>query len=474
MTHADLDAMVWDFRLAMTLHRVADARHALDQALSLAQLHGAAAGTRFSLALDAATLAQFTGDLRGAHRYAQQMPACCADDALHRYWSNCYAVRQATLRGLPDEAAGAAHALLDAAAAPQVDPARRAGALSELASWAMHMGRWQEAAMLYERGCESLERLGTHPEWVADWLVDLARIQFAMARLQDERALGALQQAGPVSQAVMRSLRHQALQTLQSAHAQQAPAWADGLLARSALAMAQLGEADEAPAHQARDSFTQLTIAYETHRLILPFVWSSCELARLRAAEGDSAQALAALGQARRRLPADGFDAAHEQLDFTEHLVMRRQGNGMRGLLAYQRYAQRVMRRESRVPAAWRDGSLVDLARRLSGSPQRRVPARAETAAAHQPAATAANAHLRELLTLAERSVMHQLCQDARLTNREIATALGIAPTTVRNHLSAIFRKLGAHSREEALARWGGNDGDGHAGLALKGAVLMA
>jgi len=37
------------------------------------------------------------------------------------------------------------------------------------------------------------------------------------------------------------------------------------------------------------------------------------------------------------------------------------------------------------------------------------------------------------------------------LPNPQIAEALHIAPGTVRNHLSAIYRKLGVHSRHEAI-----------------------
>jgi two-component system response regulator DesR len=37
------------------------------------------------------------------------------------------------------------------------------------------------------------------------------------------------------------------------------------------------------------------------------------------------------------------------------------------------------------------------------------------------------------------------------LPNPQIAKALHISPGTVRNHLSAIYRKLGVHSRHEAL-----------------------
>jgi two-component system response regulator DesR len=46
-----------------------------------------------------------------------------------------------------------------------------------------------------------------------------------------------------------------------------------------------------------------------------------------------------------------------------------------------------------------------------------------------------------EILSLANRG----------LPNPQIAQALHIAPGTVRNHLSAIYRKLGVHNRHEAL-----------------------
>lgn len=46
-----------------------------------------------------------------------------------------------------------------------------------------------------------------------------------------------------------------------------------------------------------------------------------------------------------------------------------------------------------------------------------------------------------EILSLARRG----------LPNPQIAQALHISPGTVRNHLSAVYRKLGVHSRHEAL-----------------------
>jgi len=56
----------------------------------------------------------------------------------------------------------------------------------------------------------------------------------------------------------------------------------------------------------------------------------------------------------------------------------------------------------------------------------------------------------RELLTDRERDIL-RLAQRG-LPNPQIGRALHISPGTVRNHLSAIYRKLGVHSRYEALA----------------------
>ena len=55
----------------------------------------------------------------------------------------------------------------------------------------------------------------------------------------------------------------------------------------------------------------------------------------------------------------------------------------------------------------------------------------------------------RELLSERERDILRLLRRG--LSNRQIAQALALSPNTVRNHLSAIYSKLGVHSRYEAL-----------------------
>jgi two-component system response regulator DesR len=56
----------------------------------------------------------------------------------------------------------------------------------------------------------------------------------------------------------------------------------------------------------------------------------------------------------------------------------------------------------------------------------------------------------RELLTEREQDILR--LAERGLPNPQIAQALHLSPGTVRNHLSAIYRKLGVHSRYEALA----------------------
>lgn len=54
-------------------------------------------------------------------------------------------------------------------------------------------------------------------------------------------------------------------------------------------------------------------------------------------------------------------------------------------------------------------------------------------------------------LTVREEMMLQQLCKGA--SNAQIAGTLGIAEKTVRNHVSNLYRKLGVHSRAEAIVR---------------------
>ena len=55
-------------------------------------------------------------------------------------------------------------------------------------------------------------------------------------------------------------------------------------------------------------------------------------------------------------------------------------------------------------------------------------------------------------LTAREREVLNLLARG--MSNREIAEQLVITNKTVKNHLSRIYEKIGAHSRSEAVALW--------------------
>lgn len=66
------------------------------------------------------------------------------------------------------------------------------------------------------------------------------------------------------------------------------------------------------------------------------------------------------------------------------------------------------------------------------------------------PAGTAA-AHEDALLSTREKQVLGMVVLGC--SNAEIATALHVAETTVKSHLTSIFRKLGVRSRSQASAR---------------------
>ena len=70
---------------------------------------------------------------------------------------------------------------------------------------------------------------------------------------------------------------------------------------------------------------------------------------------------------------------------------------------------------------------------------------------ATEPAPAAKGDHPRPCLTRRQREILYLLVEGIRV--RQIATRLTLSETTVRNHVRAILRELGAHSQLEAVAR---------------------
>ena len=68
-------------------------------------------------------------------------------------------------------------------------------------------------------------------------------------------------------------------------------------------------------------------------------------------------------------------------------------------------------------------------------------------------------------LTARERQILGLVCQGR--SDPEIASSLGVARNTVRNHVAALFRKLGVN-RRSALIVWARERGIGGEGVAAK------
>jgi DNA-binding NarL/FixJ family response regulator len=457
----DLDSLIWQFRVAMTLHRLDDARAAIEESLQLCRVLQMDRRMRFVLALDAATLAQLTGDLPAARRFGLELNQTQADDPLDAFCLSWHRQRQATIGGASHDAVLQAQRLMQAARSTSVGPARPAAAIAEFAYTQAQLGKPLQALAAYEMACDLLQRLGSHPQWCALYLFEQSRVLVALARAHDERASGHFGAGLPEGAGVLRALWRRASAALQQATRQLDAAGQDGLLAQAVGLLHQLTLAEGRPGDAVRDGMAGLMQAYGRHRMVDPLVWSGCELARMHTQRHDTDAALAVLNTARAALPAAGFDWAREQIDFNESLVQRERGDHRRALQAYQRYVRRAAARQAGVPPALLEQGLNGMARQLAGDTVRqyflgRRPSAAEPPA---PAARGSPPHAANVdatgspaqgrLTPREQEVMGYVSQGLR--NPQIAALLGLSTRTVRNHLAAVFRKLGVARRADAV-----------------------
>ncbi len=156
--------------------------------------------------------------------------------------------------------------------------------------------------------------------------------------------------------------------------------------------------------------------------------------------------AFTALGQA--QATAGKVNDAMATLE--QGLAMRRRYPvGPWGWIHHLMVMSRVAVQAGEIPMA--QELLGDLTSRMSRYPDGMTVMRARLAAiqAALREQIAAGAHEEEL-TSREREVL--LLLQGSLTLREIAAALHLSANTVKTHVQALYRKLGAHSRDEAVA----------------------
>ena len=130
-------------------------------------------------------------------------------------------------------------------------------------------------------------------------------------------------------------------------------------------------------------------------------------------------------------------------------VVRRRHPAGRWGPLHHVMVMARVAVQAGEVPMA--QELLSDLAARMVHFPDGMAAMRARQAAIEEALRQSIAAGAREEpLTTRELDVL--LLLQGSLSIREIGSALYLSPNTVKSHVKAVYRKLGAHSRDEAVA----------------------
>ena len=450
----DIDGLIWNLRVAMTLERLDEARSLMKRLSSLMELPGVNRSNRFHIALDSATLSRFTGDLAAARRYGVDMQASSANTTSDVFCLEWNGLRQTALEGRSGAASHAAHALLDAAARPDVGRARSALAVAEYASALAESGLIRRAISLYDAEAEWLMEQGGYGAWVALHMYLKGLLLIDCARACEEKHVGNLAHEA-MGAMKARVYWNAAEQALAQAAAELSSTDDIGMLNRSIAAVRLVIPGANASADQVISAMEELTLGYGAHHIVDTFVLSACETARIHSAQGNYDAAVASLLSARSMMPLSGYKTLKSKIDFHESLVYAQQGRTRHALLAYQRYAQRTLSRTMGLDAGFRDESLDVKSRKLLGSTERRYKlgqaprdqtARPDAVGAQPDAADAAS------LTPREREILGLVAQG--MTNKQIAELLAMSANTVRNHMTAILKRSGLATRQQAAELW--------------------
>jgi predicted ATPase/DNA-binding CsgD family transcriptional regulator len=159
------------------------------------------------------------------------------------------------------------------------------------------------------------------------------------------------------------------------------------------------------------------------------------ELADVVADQGEPAWAARLWGAAERYR-----EASHATLPLVERLGRARRIEHTQGLLGGQVFAAR-----------WAEGRNMTAEQAIAASPTPDRTSKAQKPAQGRPAQTSVAQPLLDPLSLRELEVLKLLAGGA--SNQEIATALVLAPGTVKLHVSHILSKLGVNSRTRAILR---------------------
>lgn len=300
-------------------------------------------------------------------------------------------------------------------------------ALSGLAGIARERGDLEAAEGLIREGIQLLQVLGT--PFAIEGAISLGRVLCSRGRYRE--AAAAMEQAGRLAARFDASTDDDVYVAAMAVRVH----LAEGDLG-SAVAWAERCEEREPGAG-----------------VLSPFYPGEAEassLARVLLARGMPEQAVAVLSPRLEQAEAQGRYGSLIDLEVVHSLALDRCGDE-RGAFARLSRALELAAPHGHLQSFLDEGEpLKNLLRRAVESGVSPPYGRTVLAAAG-PARGSGMAGLRESLTGAERRVMAKL--PSELTSAEIARELYVAPSTVRSHIKAIYRKLGVGNRSDAVDR---------------------